>query len=231
MSFFRITFHYFTFLILIITGFIYFFIDFFLLVVYGYSFLDYSILLKLMIITIIFGVQETLFFSLLRSGDKIKYIIPVSLILVLIRLSSFLLGIIFFDILGALIALVIANIIDFIIIAVLNYKIFNIKLNLMKTFLQYIIFFVALGITLLLEYLFLKQINYLILSSLNLLIFRRIEFLSLFTFLLIYFLLNYIFKIFSRADIENLEKFFDKEGFFHRLIRKVLKFLKRIIRK
>lgn len=230
LKFFRTAFHYFTFLILIITGVIYFFIDFFLLVVYGASFLYYSILLKWMIITIIFSVQNTLFFSILRSSDKVKYIIPISLMAVSIKLPPFLLGLIYFGVVGAIIALFFANIVYFIVIAILNYKIFAIKLNLTKTFAQYIIFFISLGITLLLENLFLSQINHLILNALNLLIFRKIQFLSLFTFLLLYFLLNYVSKTFSRSDIENLEKFFEKESFLHKVVRKGLKFLKRILR-
>jgi len=231
IKFFRIAFHYFTFLILIITGVIYFFIDFFLLVVYGNSFLDYSILLKLMIITIIFSVQNSLFFSMLRSSDKIKYIIPISLMAVALKAPPFLIALIYFGVVGAIIALLITNIIYFILIAILNYKIFDIRLNLTKTFAQYIIFFIALVTTLILEALFLSQINYLILGALNLLIFQEIEFLSLFTFLIIYFLLNYIFKTFTRSDIESLEKFFEKESFVHKIIRKGLKFLKKIIRK
>ncbi|MFX1303256.1 MAG: hypothetical protein ACFE9X_07850 [Promethearchaeota archaeon] len=229
-KFFKIAFYYFTFLILIITGIVYFFIDFFLRIIYGKSFLKFSIILKLMIITIIFSVQNSLFFSMLRSSPKYKYIIPISLMSALIKMPAFLLGLILYGLIGAIIALFIANVIYFILIAILNFKIFNIKLNIKKSFLQYIIFFISLGFAIILEILYLSQINYMVLEALNLLIFQNLNFFSLMTFLLTFLFLNYIFKIFSKSDVESIERFFEKDTFLHKIIRKMLRFLKKIIR-
>ncbi len=91
------------------------------------------------------------------------------------------------------------------------------------------IFFISLGVVLILEGLFLDSLNYLILNSLNLTFFQNLNFLSLGIFLIIYFGLNIISRIFSQSDVEKVEILFNKETFTHKSIRKGLKVLKKII--
>jgi len=222
--------HYTLFILLIFTGILYFLGPLFLFLIYGESYLNYTIILRLVLITVIFGVQGRFFDSVLKASDKIKYLIPFSLIMIIIRVILFLLGLLYFGIIGALIGMMCASLLRFTITTILNFKLFKIKMNFMKTLSQYLIFFVALYFSLILGTLFLNDLNYSILVNLNLLIFKNFEFLSLLVFLLIYFVLIIIFKIITVSDIEIVEMIFKKDKRFHKIIRKGLNFLKKFVR-
>ncbi len=224
----RISFKYSIFLILIMSGFLFFISDIFLSLIYGQNYLSYSLILKLMVISIIFNIQEPYFYSLLRGSNKVKYVIPTTLVVFSLRLSFFIIGLIFYGIIGAIIIGIFAvNIVLFFIIGVLNYKVFRIKQNIKTHILQYLIFFISLTISLILEGLFFRDINFFILKSLNLLIFKHFNIFSLVLFLLIYFFLNLIFRIFLRKDLEYLKALFAKENRSFRLIRWFLNFLEK----
>ena len=227
---FRLTFQYFNFLNLLFIGILYFMADIFLFLIYGVEFLKFSMILKLTIITMMFSVQETLFFALIRSSKKVKFIIPISILSIILRLPIFLIGLFFFGIIGALIGVIISNTLYFIILALLNKKIFEIQLKLGKTALQYLSFVIALGLTIFLEFLFYKDLNYYMLKSLNLLIFKNFVAFSLITFIIVYIALNIVFKILARPDIDSLESFFQKDTSFHKLIRWGFKIMKKFIR-
>ncbi|MFX1279837.1 MAG: hypothetical protein ACFFA3_10505 [Promethearchaeota archaeon] len=228
---FRLTFQYFNLLNLLFIGILYFMADIFLFLIYGVAFLKFSMILKLTIITMMFSVQETLFFALIRSSKKVKFIIPISILSIILRLPIFLISLFFFGIIGALIGVIISNTLYFIILALLNKKIFEIQLKLGKTALQYLSFIIALGLTILLEFLFYKGLNYYMLKSLNLLIFKNFVVFSLITFIIVYIALNIIFKILARSDIDSLESFFQKDTSFHKLIRWGFKIMKKFIRR
>jgi len=69
---FKVIFSYSLFLILLITGFLFFFAELFLSLVYGESYLNFSLIVKLMLISTIFSLPGGFFFSLLRGIDKVK---------------------------------------------------------------------------------------------------------------------------------------------------------------
>jgi len=109
-------------------------------------------------------------------------------------------------------------------------KIGKINLNLKALFFQYAAFFGTLALVIILQNLFLDNLNFLILKSLNLQFFRYFYFLHLGLFLLVFLSLIIIFKIFKKAEIEQLVKFFGEEKKVHQIIRRGLIILKKIIR-
>lgn len=109
-------------------------------------------------------------------------------------------------------------------------RIFKIRLNNVKIFLQYFIFYFSIGISLILEYLFLNILNTKILEFFNLSIFNHLPFLTIGIFIISYFILNLIFKIFTKKDSEYIESIFTKEKISHKFIRKLSKILKYILR-
>ena len=107
---------------------------------------------------------------------------------------------------------------------------FKLKLNIKRIILQYLTFFISLGLTLFLEKLILNELNFIILQNLNLLLFTNLQILSLLFFLIIFTVLNLLFKIFTKKDIKNLESFFDKDKKLHYLIKKCLNIFKRFLK-
>jgi len=215
------------FVILFTSGILIYLADFFIFVVYGESYLRFSLLFKLAIISTIFNVINIFFHSLLKATNKVKYVIPISLLTTSITFFPYLIGLIFFGIHTAVLGIFIGAIINFFIFVYFTFKLFKIKVNLKKILLQYGIFFTSLGIALLLEILILKDINTLILETIYLSYFKNFQFLSLFLFLIIFLFLNIIFKIFTVSDIELVEAFFSKKTFINKIIGKGTKLLKK----
>jgi len=223
----KVLFQYSVFLFLLITGVLYFFIDIFIVLVYGDSYLTFSLILKIMMISIILNIIGPFFYSRLRASNKVKYIVPISLGNILIRIPLFLFGLIFFNVIGAILGLLIANIITFIIFIYLSFVLFKIELNISKIIRLYTNFIIALGISLLLAELILTDLNFLILKTFNLLFFQKFEILTLITFIFIFIFLTLAFKIFSIDDIENIEALFKRDNIIHKLIRRGLNVLKK----
>jgi len=226
---FKVIFSYSLFLILLITGFLFFFVELFLSLIYGESYLKFSLIVKLMLITSIFALPGGFFFSLLRVSDKVYYSIPISIVFTSIRIPLFLLGLQYYGIEGSIIGLIIAEILVFMLLIILITKFFKIKLHFKKHIFPYFIFFISIGLTLIFENLFLSEFNSLVLESLNLHLIRHLKFSSIIVFVLFYLLLIILFKVLTSDDIENIEVFFNRDNILHKLIRKGLKVLKRII--
>ncbi|MFX1311001.1 MAG: oligosaccharide flippase family protein [Promethearchaeota archaeon] len=222
--------HYFIFIMLLFTGILYFIGPIFLYIIYGESYLDFTLILRLTLLSVIFGVQGRLFTSLLQASNKVKYLLPYIIGTVTIKVVLFLLGLIYFGIVGALYGNMIASFIGLIISILLNYKLFKIKLDIIKTFSQYIFFFVALFLSLFFGTLFLDNLYLMILNTMNMPILENFRFLSLLSFLIIYFILIIIFKIITVSDIEMIDGFFNEEKRIHRLIKRGLHYLKKIVR-
>ncbi|MFW9827316.1 MAG: oligosaccharide flippase family protein [Candidatus Thorarchaeota archaeon] len=225
----RILFKYSALLLLLVTGCLVFFSDFFIFLIYGSGFLKFSLLFKIVLISIIFSLQRNYFFSLLKASDKIKFLNPLSIIFSFINTFTFVIGLIFFGIIGAVILSTIGSIINFIISSILCVKLFKIKLDVLKYILIYSSFFIALTITNLLEGLVLSNFNFLILKGLNLLYFKKFNIFSLAVFSIIYIVLILIFKIFTRSDIDILGAFFNKDTFLQKNIRKGLNILRKFV--
>ena len=226
---FKVVFSYSLFLILLVTGILFFFAELFLSLIYGESYLNFSLITKLMLICTIFALPGGFYFSLLSVSDKVKYIIPINIMFYTIRIPLFLLGLQYYGIEGSIVGLIIAEILVFILLVILINKFFKIKLHFKKHIFPYFIFFISIGITLILENLFLSEFNSLVLESLNLHLFIHFKFSSIFVFVLLYLLLIILFKVLTSDDIDNIEVFFKGDNFIHKSIRKGLKILKRFI--
>ncbi|MFX1555202.1 MAG: lipopolysaccharide biosynthesis protein [Promethearchaeota archaeon] len=223
-------FHYILFIVLIISGFLFFVIDFFLFLIYGETYLDFSLILKIMIISIIFNIQNLFFYGLIRATNKGKKIIPIYLLLVPLKIVCFIIIIMYFGIISALISLMILNFIYFIALLILSYKIFKIKTNVIKVLFQYISFFVSLGITILLNYAFLNNLNNILLNLIHLSYFKYLNIFSILVFCFSYIILNFIFKIITKKDLNNIELLLEKKNFVFKLVKKALNLFKKLVR-
>ena len=226
----KIVISYTIFIILFIAGILFLVTDFFLFVVYGEDYLIYSTLVKLIMLSFGYGVLVSLFNTLLYATNKLKLIPFSALIYISIRLFFFFIGLIFFGIYGAIIGLIFSNMILLLLSFLFTLRIFKIKLNIVKIFLQYFIFYLALGVSLILEYLFLNVLNARILEFFNISFFNHLPFLAIGIFIILYFVLNLIFKIFTKKDSEYIESIFTKEKISHKFIRKLSKIIKYILR-
>jgi O-antigen/teichoic acid export membrane protein len=227
---FRNLFQYSVLFVLLITGVLVFCADIYVVIIYTASRLEYSLIIKLFVIAMVFNVQASFFYSLLRASEKLQYIVPITLVSISIKFISFLIALIYFGITGAMIGIIIGNVIEFCSISYLNYRIFKIRINIKKTIFLYSSFFIALALALIMESLFLADLNFLILQSINLLFFRHFQFLSFGIFILIFFILIITFKAFTRSDANNLEEIFTRDNFIDKIIGKGLKILRRILR-
>jgi O-antigen/teichoic acid export membrane protein len=226
----KIFFKYSFFLISIVSGILFFLADFFLFFVYGESYLVFSFLLKLFIISMLFNPLGDLFFVGLKSTNQVKKIPTIHSLFLLFRISLFFIGIIFFGIYGAIIGLIIAKSINFALLYYFSSKILKIKLNSSKILLQYLIFIVSLFISLTIGDFILNDLNSAILNSLNLMFFRHINVFTLGVFLILFLSLNFILKIITKSDIEHIEIILTKEKIRYKIIRKFLNKLKLLTR-
>jgi len=218
------------FLLLLITGILYFCTDIFLVFVYGQSYLDFSLLLKIMLFTIVFLGIGTPYESLMLAIGKSKWIFRYRFLAFLIRLPLFLFFLINFDLIWALTSIVISNLIITGIASILSIKIGRIHLNLKMIFILLVSFFLALTIAIIIDNLILNEFNSLLLQNINL---SSLKYLNLWTiglFLLTFFLLLFLTKMFSVKDIEYLEDLLSKETKTQNLLKKGLKILKKLIR-
>ncbi|GAI26912.1 unnamed protein product, partial [marine sediment metagenome] len=101
----NMTFKYSLFLMLLISGALYILTDFFLVLVYGESYLIYSTIVKLYLITIIFSVLGNILIPLLNAKNKIKILPILTTINLFIIIPSFFIGIVFYGIIGVIIGL------------------------------------------------------------------------------------------------------------------------------
>jgi len=225
----NMTFKFSLFLMLLISGGLYILTDFFLMLVYGESYLIYSTIVKLYLLTIIFTVLGNIFIPLLNATNKIRFLPILTIINLFIIIPSFFIGIVFYGVVGAIIGLIISKFIVFLIMLVLSIKIGNVKIKLNKIFFQYLIFFISLFLAVILEELLFRGIRINVLQNLNLLFFKNLEVLGLISFLIMYFLLSILFKIFSPKEIELLEELLSTDKFQHRVIKRLLLFLKKIL--
>ena len=226
----RVVINYSLFLLSLITGILFFCVNFFLSLIYGDSYLIHSTLVKMMVIAPFFGFFSSMYFSLLRAINKANLMAKIFSIALLIEISLICIGLIYFGVIGAILGIVFAKIISIFIVIYFNYKITKLKFDYTKIVIQNLIFFGSLYISVLLGDLFLNDINNQILQFLNLLFFRNINFLQLLLFFIIFFALNIIFKTIRKSDFEYIELLFTKDKTSHRLISRFTKFLSRFLR-
>ncbi len=216
------------FLLLLLTGILIFLSDFFLFIVFGESYLIFSYLIKIYSITIIFTVLHNLFIPLLNARNKAKFLPFNTLLCLSIIIPSFLIGLLIMGIIGAIYGLIFANFVTFLLLIYFCFKIGDVKLDLFKTFTQYFIFFISLGIALVLEIIVFNNLRYGLTQHLNLLIFNELEILALITFLGLYLFLTIFLKTFSYSELEFLETFFGGNKKALNLVKKCLMLFKKI---
>lgn len=230
---FNTTFKFSLFLLLLLTGILIFLSDFFLsffslVSPYGENYLTFSYLIKIYSITIIFTVLANLFIPLLNAKNKTKFLPFNTFFNLLIIIPSFLIGLIYQGIIGAIYGLIFANFVTFIFQIYFCIKIGKVSLNIFKTFSQYFIFFISLVIALVLEIFVFSNLRHNLTQQLNLLIFNELEILALITFLGLYLFLTILLKTFSFTELEFLETFFGGNKKALNLIRKFLVVFKKI---
>ena len=217
-------------LLTLITGILFICVDFFLFFVYGESYLTYSLILKLMLFTVIFLGLGTPFEAFALSTKRIKIMLLYRSVAFIIRVPVFLIVIVNYGLLGAILSVIISNFLISILSLVFSTKIFKINIEFKKIILVFCCFFISIGIVQILEFFIFNNLNYFILKEFNLLYFKELNIFSIGLFLLVVIFLNIALKIFTKKDIENIQAIFVKDTRFYSLIQKILNFLKRILR-
>lgn len=224
---FNTTFKFSLFLLLLLTGTLIFISDFFLIIVYGESYLTFSNIIKIYSITIIFTVLSNLFLPLLNAQNKAKFLPITTFINLLVIIPSFLIGLLSLGIVGAIYGLIFANFVTFLFQIYFCIKIGKVSLKLLKIFSQYIIFFLSLGIGIVLEIFVYKNLRYAFSQQFNLSFLNEFELLALITFFGLYLLLTILLKIFSSTELDFLVSIFGKNKKLN-IIRKLLLLFKKI---
>ena len=188
-------------------------------------------MLKLLLVMSIFRILGSQFVALLQGTNKVKFLAKNSILNLSLRAPIALTGLI----LGGVIGLIIGNGIGYIIVVslfvYLSYKIFDIKLDIKKMVLQYIIFFIALIIANFLEFTFFRELNQVLVQNLHLISsLGELNIFSLITFILSYLFLNYLFKIFSKEDMEDVMKIFESKKKKNQILLKILTIIKKFLR-
>ena len=224
---FNTTFKFSLFLLLLLTGTLIFISDFFLIIVYGESYLTFSNIIKIYSITIIFTVLSNLFLPLLNAQNKAKFLPITTFINLLVIIPSFLIGLLSLGIVGAIYGLIFANFVTFLFQIYFCIKIGKVSLKLLKIFSQYIIFFLSLGIGIVLEIFVYKNLRYAFSQQFNLSFLNEFELLALITFFGLYILLTILLKTFSSTELDFLVSIFGKNKKLN-IIRKLLLLFKKI---
>jgi O-antigen/teichoic acid export membrane protein len=224
-----LVFRYSSFVLLLISGVLFILSDLFLLLAYGQSYLIHVPILQFYLLSIIFTTLGNLFVPLLNALNKVRLLPPLTIVNLVIIIASFMIGLIIGGIISAIIGLIISKFIVFLIQVVLSIKIGNIKLNLKRTTYQYLIFFIALIVAVLMEEFVFKPIRLQTLQSLHMPILNHFSLFSSLTFLIIYLVLNGAFKIFSASELEYLETLIHSKKKQSRFITIMLKLFKKIL--
>lgn len=219
-------------LTLIISGILFFSVDFMIDFVFLEARLVYSSFLRLMVIASVFKILDYFVQTLLNAQNKVKLSFLLRIIYMTYYIPLFFIGLIFFGVNEAIIfGLLIGNLISTIIQIYTTYRIGKIKLNVKKIVIQYATFFIPLTITWTLQFLILKEISYNIMLDFGLTLIKNFDFLSIFVFLMLFILTNLGFKTVTSTDIDNFESLLNKNKRIDRIMLKVLNFMKKFTRK
>lgn len=228
---FRIAYKMTLFLLLIISGILFFSVEFTIDFVFLEDRLIYSNLLKLIVIASIFKILGWYLQTYLNAQHKVKISLILKLIYTVFNIPLFFIGLIYLGVEGAIIyGLIIGNIISIVIQIYATYRFANIKLNIKKIIVQYLTFFISLVITMLLkEYIF-KEASLILLDRIGLSLIKNFDILSILSFLLLFLLMNVLLKTVTSSDIIHFESYFKTDRFFDKIITRILSFLKKFTR-
>lgn len=227
---FRIIFKYSSYVFLFIIGILFFLSDFFLSFIYGDIYVEYAPLLKLMQLSMVLSIYPMLFGLLLRTTNKIRLLAIISLIFLPLHILSVFIGLINFGIYGMYFAVISINLILLICEFILTVKLLKINLDLIKIIIQYLSFFIAILIPIILGNLIFEDLSYQFWVNSNLPIFKHLNLVNIVIFMIIFLTLNITFKTFTKSDLEYIEMLFTKDTISHRYINRFLRFLKRFLR-
>ena len=227
---FRTIFKYSSYMFLFIIGILFFLSDFFLGFIYGDEYLEFVPLLKLMQISMVISIYPMLFGLLLRSTNKIRLLAIMSLIFLPLHILSVFIGLINFGIYGMYFGVIIINIILLICEFILTVKLLKVNLDLFKIILQYLSFFIAILIPIILGNLIFDDLSYQFWVNSSLPIFKHLNLINILVFFIIFFILNIAFKTLAKTDLEYIEMLFTKDTISHKYINKFLHLFKRFLR-
>ena len=220
------------FILLIISGILFFAVDFILDFIFLEDRLIYSDFLRLLILATTFRILGYFVQTLLNAQYKVKLSFLLKILYMSYTIPLFFIGLIYFGVEGAIIlGLIIGNIISLIIQIFSSKKFGNVEVNIKRIVVQYITFFIPLGITIILEQLIFKEASYSFIQDIGLSLFRNLDFLSILTFLVLFILMNLVLKTVTRRDIQNFETLLNKDRFLDKILIKTLNILKRVTRK
>ena len=221
------------FLLLIISGILFFSVDFVLDFVFLEDRLIYSTFLRLILIATVFRIFGPFVQTLLNAQHKVKLPLILQIIYMLFIIPLYFIGLIYFNVEIAIIfGLIIGNLISVIIQIFSTYRFGNVKINVKKIVFQYLTFFIPIGITLILETLLFKEISYQFIQNIGLSLLENFDFLSIASFLLLFILMNLILKTVTSNEIQQFGSFFikKKKSLLDKIMLKVLNILKKITR-
>lgn len=229
---FKVTYKITLFLLLLISGFLFFSVDFMLDFVFLEERLVYSIFLKLMVIATVFKILDKFVQNLLNANNKVKVAFLLKLIDISYFVPLFFIGLIYFGVEGAIIfGLIIGFFLSTIIQIISTRKFGNVKLNIRTIIFQYLTFFIPLGITMILEFLIFEKMSFRIIEGLGLSLFKNFDFLSMGTFLILFISMNLVLKTVTSTDIEKFKSLLNKDRSVDRVLIKGLNLLKKLTRK
>jgi len=215
-------------LLLLFSGIMFFIIDFFLFLIYSESYLVFSILLKLLLLSKISIAFYIPFEIMLLINKKEKVMFYCRLFRTLINISLFFIGLIFFGILGGILGIILANVIILFLYIAISPRVLNIEVDLKRFITQYLIFGISLLITLLLGNTFISQLNSMILYNLHFSSLTYLPMISIILFVVLFIILNFSLNVFSNSDFNYIQSFFNRDKKMDKIIRKTIKILKRI---
>lgn len=219
------------FLLLIISGILFFSVEFVLDFVFLETRLIYSNYLRLIVLASIFQVLAIFVQTYFNAQHKVKLSLILRIFYTSISIPLFFIGLYNDGVEGAIFwGLIVGNILSMVIQIFAIYKFGNIKLNIKGIILQYLTFFIPLIITILLKDFIYKEATLNLMENLGLSLFKKLDFLSLGTFLILFILMNLILKTVTSSDIKYFESFLNKEKFLDKYMLKGLNILKRFTR-
>ncbi len=228
----RITYKVTLFLLLIISGILFFSVEFVLDFVFLEDRLIYSNFLRLIVLASIFKILATFVQSHLNAQHKVKLTLFLRIIYTSFSIPLFFIGLFFFGVEGAIIyGLIIGNILSMIIQIYATYKFGQIKLSIKKIAIQYITFFIPLSITIVLKELIFNAATEGFIQFLGLSLFKNFDCLSIFTFLILFILMNSLLRAVTSSDISYFQSLLDENRFFDKIMLKSLNFTKKFTRK
>lgn len=219
------------FLILFISGILFFSVEFVLDFLFLEGRLIFSNFLRLILLATIFKILASFVQSHLNAQHKVKLSLVLRILYTSISIPLFFMGLYFGGVEGAILyGLIIGNLISMVIQIYATYRFGNIKLNIKKILIQYLTFFGPLVITILLKEFLIKDVSLNLIEDLGLTLFKNFDFISISIFIILFIFFNFMLKTVTTSDINSFESFLNKKRFFDKYLIKGLRVVKRFTR-